>query len=75
MKSSKYEYKTIDFFTLTSPFIISKDFEESGFSMGGPPYIQYIDFRNKKVDSCLSSGFRFVSGKIMYLPVRKVNKL
>jgi len=73
VKSSKYEYKTIDFFTLTSPFIISKDFEESGFSVGGPPYIQYIDFRNRKVDSFLARGDHFAPGKVMYLPVREAN--
>jgi hypothetical protein len=73
VKSSKYEYKTIDFITLTSPFIISKDFEDSGFGDSGPLYIQYMDFRNRSVDSCLSIGFGFAPGKIMYLPVREAN--
>jgi hypothetical protein len=73
VKSSKYKYKTIDFITLTSPFIISKDFEDSGFGDSGPNYIQYIDFRNRRVGSCLSRGFKFASGEVMYLPVREAN--
>ena len=73
VKSSKYEYKTIDFISLISPFIISKDFEDSGFGDSGPLYIQYMDFRNRSVDSCLSIGFGFAPGKVMYLPVREAN--
>jgi hypothetical protein len=73
VKNSKYKYKTIDFITLTSPFIISKDFEDSGFGDSGPLYIQYMDFRNRSVDSCLSIGFGFAPGKVMYLPVREAN--
>jgi hypothetical protein len=73
VKSSKYKYKTIDFITLASPFIISKDFEDSGFGDSGPLYIQYMDFRNRSVDSCLSIGFGFAPGKVMYLPVREAN--
>jgi hypothetical protein len=72
-KSSKNKYKTIDFITLTSPYIISKDFEDSGFGDSGPLYIQYMDFKNGIVDSCKSIGFGFAPGKVMYLPVRKVN--
>ena len=73
VKSSKYKYKTIDFITLTSPYIISKDFKESGFNDSGPAYINYINFKNGRVDSCLSRGFKFASGKVMYLPVRETN--
>jgi hypothetical protein len=73
VKSSKYEYKTIDFISLISPFIISKDFEDSGFGDSGPLYIQYMDFRNRSVDSCKSIGFKFAPGEVMYLPVREAN--
>ena len=70
VESSNNKYKTIDFITLTSPYIISKDFEESDLSGTGPAYIQYIDFKNRRVNSCLSRGFGFALGKVMYLPVR-----
>ncbi|MFC1827668.1 DUF1566 domain-containing protein [Thermodesulfobacteriota bacterium] len=73
VESSNNKYKTIDFITLTAPYIISKDFEESGFGDSGPTYINYIDFRNGRVNSGLSLGFGFASGKVMYLPVREAN--
>jgi hypothetical protein len=73
VKSSNNQYKTVDFITLTSPYIISRDFEESGFGDSGPAYIKYIDFKNGKVNNCLSMGFGFASGKVMYLPVRETN--
>ena len=73
VKSSNHEYKIIDFITLTSPYIISKDFKESGFADSGLPYIQYIDFRYRSVNSSHAIVFDSVSGKVMYLPVRETN--
>ena len=72
-ESSKKKYKTIDFISLTSPFIISKDFEDSGFSDGGQLYIQYMDFRYRSVNSSHAIVFDSAPGKVMYLPVRQAN--
>ena len=44
-KSSKYEYKTIDFITLTTSHLISKDFGDDDYRLGEPS-IKLLNFKN-----------------------------
>ena len=45
VKSSKYEYKTINFITLTTSHLISKDFGDDDYRLGEPS-IKLLNFKN-----------------------------
>ena len=45
VKSSKYEYKTIDLITLTTSHLISKDFGDDDYRLGEPS-IKLLNFKN-----------------------------
>jgi hypothetical protein len=70
VKSSKYEYKTINFITLSSPYLLSGNFDNNPDTTDS---IQYIDFRNGSVDSYIIYHDGFAPGRMMLLPVRVAN--
>lgn len=65
--SSNSKYKTIGLITLTTPYLLSKDFENAPDSAGK---IQYLDFNSGRVRSYLYYANSFSPGIVALLPVR-----
>jgi hypothetical protein len=72
VKSSKHEYKTIDFITLTTPYLISKDFGDS--IQSADRSTKFFDFRDGRVVIKDSWNIVYIpSWKCSLLPVRGAN--
>jgi hypothetical protein len=72
VKSSKHKYKTIDFITLTTPYLISKDFGDA--IQSADHSIKFFDFRDGRVVIKDSWNIVYIpSWKCSLLPVRGAN--
>jgi hypothetical protein len=70
-KSSKNKYRTIDFVTLTIPYIYSQDISDETWR--STSLIKYLNFKNGKIGSVGMDGDYLAPGKVTYLPVRNTN--
>jgi hypothetical protein len=70
VESSKHKYKTINFITLISPYLLSGNFVND---VDATDQIQYIDFKSGSVGSYIIYHDSFAPGRMTLLPVRKDN--
>jgi hypothetical protein len=70
-KNSNSKYKTVDFITLTTPYLISRNFGGTDQHIGGEPSIKLLNFKNGRD----KNGRLFINGRYSFslLPVRKAN--
>lgn len=67
-ESSKKKYKSINLITLTTPYLLSSDYNNS---VGEADYIKYLNFKNGREGNYLAYKLNDAPGRMVILPVRK----